>query len=317
MEVTRVEGIDPEWDNFVWESPGGTIFHTLTFLGYHPPGRFEFLNLAVRKQGRLVCLVPGGRVDAGGHEHYRSPLGASFGGFVFGEGADLEAMVQAIGAVKIYLRDAGFAGVEVTLPPACYYESGREALGFAMTSSGFTLSSREATAVVPLKTLEPGKMAPALRRNVRKARESGVTVREGSDIGAFYEILAANLAAKGATPTHTPEELKNLLDLFPDRIRLFEARLDERMAGGCLSFICNLRVALAFYICDHPDMRPYRITECMLQSAIEWFKDQGYRYFDLGTISMDGKVNWGLAKFKSKFAAETYIREKYLLTLEV
>jgi hypothetical protein len=45
-------------------------------------------------------------------------------------------------------------------------------------------------------------------------------------------------------------------------------------------------------------------------------KERGFTYLDLGTISIDGQVNWGLARFKSKFAPRTYVREKYILEME-
>jgi len=316
MEVVRIDGIDPEWDRFVWDSPGGTIFHTLKFLSYHPLSRFDFVNLAMRKAGRLVCVIPGGRVDAGGRALYRSPVGASFGGFVFAGNQSLKTVFEAVGVFIDHLKESGFAAAEITLPPGCYSESGDQALGFAMASSGFETLSREATAVVPLGAAGPENLAPSVRRNLRRAEESGIRVKTGGATGPFYEILAANLAAKGATPTHTAEELQRLIDLFPKRILLFEGWLDDRLVGGCLSLICNQRSALVFYICDHPDFRRFRVAEFVLHGCLVWFKEQGYTYLDLGTISIDGQVNWGLARFKSKFMAETYVREKYVLRLK-
>jgi hypothetical protein len=314
MDVIRVDSTDPEWDGFVWDSPGGTIFHTLRFLAYHPPGRFEFHHLVVKEGGRTVCLVPGGCIAVNGARHYRSPVGASFGGFVFARGLDLDMMFEAVHSVVDYTKEAGFVEVDIDLPPACYFDSGIEALGFAITSSGFLLRAREATSVVPLAQVNLGDLPPGLRRNVRRARQAGVTVRTGRDIAVFHKILSANLATKEATPTHSVAELERLVDLFPERVQLFEAWLANRMVGGCLSFICNRRAALAFYICDDPGYRQFRVSECVLHSATAWFKGQGYRYLDLGTISIDGQVNWGLARFKAKFMAETYVREKYTLT---
>jgi hypothetical protein len=316
MEVTLSNGSDPGWDGFVWEASGGTIFHTLRFLGYHPPGRFEYLDLSVKDAGSFVCVLPGGKVGGGGPKTYASPLGASFGGYVFADHGDLEAVCEAMRVSSEYLRGLGFRAVEITPPPACYFRSGYDALGFAMTSSGFRLVSREATAVVPLETVELAKMPPVVRRNVRKAGQSGVAVRTGRDIVPFHEVLSTNLAAKGAAPTHTVEELETLFELFPHRLQLFEAWLGSRIVGGCLTMLCNSRTALAFYICDDPDLRHFRVTESVLHSAVAWFKGQGYKYLDLGTISIDGKVNWGLARFKSKFMAETFVREKYVLSLE-
>jgi hypothetical protein len=86
MEISRFEGPDEYWDSFVWASPGGTIFSTLKFLRYHPAGKLDFINLALKEGGDLVAVIAGGRVvgtaDGGsaGTAWFRSPVGASFGG---------------------------------------------------------------------------------------------------------------------------------------------------------------------------------------------------------------------------------------------
>jgi hypothetical protein len=313
MEISRIEGPDPHWDRFVGDSPGGTIFHTLRFLGYHAPSKFEFVNLAIKQEGRLVCVIPGGREIVRGGAYYRSPVGASFGGFVFADDDDLRTMFEAIDTFKAFLERSGFAGAEIWLPPQCYSRSEDYALAFAMTSSGFQVASREATAVVGLTDMSEDGLPSALRRNVRKAEASGVKVERGGDVEAFFDILEANLAAKGATPTHTAEELESLMGMFPDEVVLFEGRLRDRMVGGCLCLICNDRTALAFYICDDPERRQYRVVEAVLHGCMAWLRDRGCAYLDLGTISIDGRVNWGLARFKAKFMSRTYVREKYIL----
>jgi hypothetical protein len=316
MEVVRVEGLDPEWDRFVRESPGGTIFHTLRFLSYHPPSRYDFMNLAIKEDGRLVCVIPGGPGKVGGRRYHVSPLGASFGGFVFADDRDLRTIFDALEAFKLFLKRSGLAGARIVLPPSCYSRSEDRALGFAMLSSGFSLVSGEATAVVRLDQLNAGGLAPALRRNLRKAHASGLEVKPGKDIDSFFDILKANLAAKGAVPTHTARELERLMGLFPDSTLLFEGRLGERMVGGCLCFACNDRTALAFYICDDPESRQNRVVDGILYDCMAWLREHGYTYLDLGTISIDGRVNWGLARFKSKFMARTEVRERYVLEIE-
>jgi hypothetical protein len=185
-----------------------------------------------------------------------------------------------------------------------------------MLSSGFRLVSREATVVVGLESFALADLAPAVRRNLRKAEASGVKVEPGGDIGGFFGLLTANLDAKGAAPTHTAEELEHLMGLFPDRAIVFEGRLDGRLVGGCLCLVCNERTGLAFYICDDPAARQYRVVEAVLYNCMIRLKERGFTYLDLGTISIDGQVNWGLARFKSKFAPRTYVREKYILEME-
>jgi lipid II:glycine glycyltransferase (peptidoglycan interpeptide bridge formation enzyme) len=269
----------------------------------------------VKGAGKLVCVIPGGRLNVDGRVRYRSPVGASFGGFVFGGDRDLKTMFDAIGAFRRHSEQAGFSAAEITLPPQCYSRFGDQELEFAMQASGFGLVSREATSVVSLLTMEPDRFAPGLRRNLRQAERAGVEVRLGANISRFHSILTTNLAAKGAAPTHTAGELEKLLDLFPDRMLLFEGWLKDRMVGGCLCLACNEMAALAFYICDDPDFREFRVADRIIHDCLLWLKQRGYRYLDLGTISISGQVNWGLARFKAKFGGKTFVRATYLIEM--
>jgi hypothetical protein len=314
MEIRRVEGTEDDWDRLVWASPSGTVFHTLKFLSYHPASRFDFLNLAIGEDGDLLGVIPGGIVKVGERRLYRSPVGASFGGFTFRAGCDMERMDSAVGAFEGKMRELGLDGVEIVLAPACYRDGDRS-LDFVLTSRGYGLALREATLVVPLGGYRYEGASPVLLRNLRKAKRAGVSVRTTNQPADFYKVLIKNLSAKHVKPTHTLEELQDLLSLLPDRFVLFEAVIGDRVVGGSLVVICNDRTGLAFYICDDPEKRQFRVSEALLDGAISWLKHAGYAYLDLGTVSIEGRMNWGLYRFKSKFQTITTIRERYLLAL--
>jgi lipid II:glycine glycyltransferase (peptidoglycan interpeptide bridge formation enzyme) len=148
---------------------------------------------------------------------------------------------------------------------------------------------------------------------MRRADSAGVEVSAGGDLGPFYEVLKKNLSAKGAVPTHSLSELEDLFALFPDRMKLFEARLEGHVIGGVLIMLCNPRTALAFYVCVDPERKQLRVAERTLYECVEWLIELGYEHLDLGTVSIGGKVNWGLLEFKSKFLSRLYVRDLYSL----
>ena len=314
IEVVRVEGADEEWDSFVWESPAGTIFSTLRFLSYHPSTRFERLDLAVKESGNLVCVMAGGVGGGGaGGPRYSSPVGASFGGPVLPD-FDLARAVQAVDALTGELGRLGFGAVEIAPPPPCYSKTREQCLAYALARAGYRVEAREATMVVDLAGYEEDCLEPALRRSLKKAERAGIRVRRAGDPRTFYPVLASNLAAKGAKPTHSLEELVRLFELFPDRLVLLEATLDGAVVGGCLVIVCNTTASLAFYICDDGEHRPLRVAEAVLAEAAGFLKRSGCRYLDLGTVSIHGELNWGLVRFKAKFGGTVEVRERYVLT---
>jgi len=297
-------------------SPYGTIFHTLKFLSYHPKDRFEFGHIAARDEKGLTAVLPGGRVRVGGRSLFRSPLGASFGGFVFAK-PDLRGMMDIAEAMHASLAQSGYEAVEMVLPPSCYYSRGDENLRYLMTASGYRLHSRDATSVVPLEVFDGGAPHDVLARNLRRAERSGLEVEPAGigDIEGFYGVLTKNLAAKGMEPTHSLEEIRHLVRAFPDRVVVFEARAGGEVVGGSLVMLCSERAGLAFYICDDPDRRPLPVAEGTLYRAVQWLKQRNVAFFDLGTVSRGTDINWGLVQFKSKFGSITYVREHYRLDL--
>ncbi len=313
MDIRSVQGIDEAWDGYVWGSPGGTVFHTTRFLSYHPPERFEMMNLAIEEEGRPVCVLPGARVSTGDGSVFRSPVGASFGGPVFKEEDDLEAIGGALDCLSLHLRQEGLAGADIELPPPCYSTGRSQALAFMLSSAGYRLVSREATSVIPLGLVESQGLRPKVMRDMRRADSAGVKIGIGSDLGAFYDVLVKNLSARGAVPTHSPSELEKLFELFPDRMKILEARLEGKVIGGCFIMLCNPRAALAFYVCVDPEKKQLRVAERTIYECIEWLTGLRYEYLDLGTVSIGGKVNWGLLEFKNKFLSRLYVRDRYSL----
>jgi len=313
MDTIRIDTPCDWWDDFVWESPTGTIFSTLTFLSYHPRSRFEFVNLAVEAEGRPVAVIAGGEAVRDGRRFFRSPVGASFGGLVLKAGCGLEPTLGAVAAVTAAVRALGYAGVEMVSSPACYWASADQGLNFALGVAGYRVVSQDATLVVDLQALDGADLDPVLARNLRKAEKGGLKVSASSDLAGFYDVLVSNLASKGAKPTHSLAELERLVSLFPDRVILMEGRLDGEVVGGCLVVVSNSRVGLAFYICDDRSHGPLRVAEATLFGAASLLKRMGLRHFDLGTVSMGDQINWGLVRFKSKFAPVTYVREHHVL----
>jgi hypothetical protein len=319
MEIVKVEGVDERWEEFVWDSPSGTIFSSRKFLGYHPASRFNRLDLAVKDGADLVCVIAGGSVagDDRAARWFRSPVGASFGGFLFKDGCSLKTVSEAVDLVTAELRGTGFEGAHVILAPACYSSGQGRGVEFALGRAGYRVVARDATSVIDLEHVGDDDLPPELIRNLRLAGKMGVHVHAATEPDAFYEVLRANLAAKDARPTHSLEELRLLFRLFPDRMILLEATVGEKVVGGCLLVLCNARVGLAFYICDDGEHRGLRVSEASIHAAMNLLKRAGYRYFDLGTVSKGDEVNWGLTRFKAKFGATIDVREHFFVTFGV
>ena len=314
MEILKFnEGARTEWEDFVERANNGTIFHTLKFLSYHPAGRFQDHHLVIREKSNTIALLPA--VEDG--TTIISHRGASYGGFVLREGLGIHTIYLLVEHVVQYFKTHGVKKIVLTQPPLVYYRNPDQYIDFALMKNDFSYLKRDVTAVIPLDTAEPlATFHGDARRSTKKAQREGVRVRISTDLPGFYEILKNNLGMRhNVTPTHSLEELIKLHKMFPDKIILFGAYIKDRMAGGMVVFVTNPRVILAFYISHDDDFQNYRPVNLLFYEVIRWGRDQGFKYLDLGTFTLNMAPNWGLGRFKENFAARGFLRDTYQLTI--
>jgi len=305
------------WDNFVWQSNNGTLFHTRAFLAYHPSQRFNDDSLLFFKEGKLLAVLPAATRVGDTSRILRSHPGASFGSFVTHADLSLRDADRLVTHFLAYCHERGYAGVEITLPPQIYLARPSNYLDFILYQHGFRYRKREVSSVVPLdvpadRVLE--LFSPESRRAVRRAQKLGVQVQESDDFVAFYEILQKNLRLRHhVQPAHSLEELLQLRQMFPERIRLFAAFAENEMIAGIVIFVCNPRVALAFYISHREIFQRYRGVNLLFYEVFHWCIKQGFRFLDFGIFTVNMQPNWGLGRFKESFGAQGVFRDTMLL----
>jgi lipid II:glycine glycyltransferase (peptidoglycan interpeptide bridge formation enzyme) len=214
-----------------------------------------------------------------------------------------------------YLKAKGYKRIILTQPPLIYYREPNQYIDFALLKNNFKYLKREVTAVIPLDAAEPlTTFHGDARRSTKKAIREGVRVLISEDYARFYDILKHNLGMRhNVTPTHTLDELIGLQKILPDKIKLFGAYFKEKMLGGIVIFVTNPRVILAFYISHDDKYQTYRPVNLLFYEVIKWGRNQGFKYLDLGTFTLDMTPNWGLGRFKENFAARGFLRDTYEL----
>jgi hypothetical protein len=301
------------WDDFVWQSNNGTLFHTRRFLSYHPPQKFEDASLEFFKEDRLLALFPATIRLENEKKILSSHRGASYGGFVTQSPLSIRDAFRLVESLVEEAQARGFRGIDLTPPPAVYLTRPNNYIDFALFKNGFTYQKREISSVVPLDFSVDeilNVFSPASRRAVRRAKKLGVKVIECNEYDRFYQLLKKNLKMRHhVTPTHTVEELLLLKDLFPERIKLFGAYAENILVAGVVLFECNNNVVLAFYISHDEEFQHFRGVNLLFHEIIKWSLQQGFRFLDFGIFTVNMEPNWGLGHFKESFGAQGIFRD--------
>lgn len=321
IEIMKYEAdMRNKWEYFVSHSDNGTIFQLRKFLEYHDAGRFEDASFFFTRKGKMYAVFPAALIESDGERILYSHPGASYGGFVIGEKIGLEDTHEMVGLLLEYAAEQKCSRIIITQTPSYYFKKYSSYVDFALHSHNFRHRKRELSSVLTLNQPEETifRYFPEnLKRAVRKAQRSGLRVIRSSDVAAYYEILNNNLSMRhNVKPTHTLPELKRLVKLFPDKIRLYAARHEDEMAGGIISFSCNSLVNLAFYIAHNHEMQKYRPVDLLIWELIRESLNQNCTYLDFGTFTLNMEPNWGLCRFKEKFGARGVFRDTFELSLK-
>jgi hypothetical protein len=305
-----------EWEDFVKKSNNGTMFHSLDFLDYHKPGRFEFYHLMFRRGDELVGVLPGGVKENG--EVFWSPVGASYGSIATKD-IKFETALEMVDSMCEYFKDNNFREIFLIPPPLIYSLNISQHIEYAMLYRKFDFELHYISHAIDLKHGDKflEHFDKTARKNVHKLlREKRIRVEESEDYDAFYKILLNNKAKHNATPTHTLEEIYRLLELMPENLKLLMVYHDDVPIAGSLLFLCNSKVVLCFYtmlLYEYEHLKPVYLVN---YEITRWSIEKGYEWVDIG-VSQDTHAedpmtpSLNLIQFKERFGARGILRSTF------
>lgn len=321
LTLERIEDrTHADWESFLDGATDGTLFHRLSFLGYHAPGRFRAHHLMARRKGKPIAVLPLAEGEGESLGGLGSPYGGTFGGWAAGAGVGVTDHMDLLDALITYARSGGFQSLWISSRPAPYRIHG-DGAECALVSRGAKVIRQEITQIADVRGEEedvlPRAGSPA-RRGARKAEKLGTTVRDGTsdDLPAFHALLTEDRARLGSTPTHTRDELRYLTDDRPVDYRLLIAENGGALVGGTLLFRASREVALSFYPARADTPAAERCTNLLTEHSLRTSRRWGCHYLDYGTSSIGGELNPGLAAFKERFGGRPYLRVTWQVPLD-
>jgi hypothetical protein len=322
ISVEALGADESEWEQFLARSVNATLFHDLRFLRYHPADRFRFHHLVFKRNGQVIALLPGGLSGAAERPTLCSPLGASIGGPALAQGVSAELALELIDALQNYAREQCWAAIEITLPPPCYSFETAGLVEFALFCHGFRLTRRWLCPMLRLTSVSEHLYEQIfLSRqitSVRAARRKGMTgIETGLEgLDDFLKVFQDTYKRHGVPATHTPDEIRDLLERLPDRIRIHLAMFGDVPVAGLLVFRVTGSVAYTFYICSSAEHPKEHGGAFAIADLIDRLSQAGFSYLDLGPSAHHQKFNKGVTFFKEGLGAAGQCRDRWLWQVE-
>lgn len=307
------------WEDFVQESRNGTFMQLRKFLNYHPPGRFYDRSLMVfDKKQHLLAVIPAAIKKEQAKKMLFSHPGTSHGGIIVGHNIKTDCLMEIVTNLKEFAKQEQYDGVQLKMVPRIYHKWPCDEVDYALRYHGFFVCSTELATALPLQNYHHQRVSNSTKRNVRKAINNKLMVKECNHWERYWEMLYKNLLERhNAKPTHTYAELQELIKRFKKKIKLFGVYHQEKLIGGTVVMMLNPQVINCFYIAHDEEYQHLRPLNLLFDWLIQWGKKQGYQYLDWGisTEHRGSKLNSGLINFKEGFGGRGILRETYKIEL--
>lgn len=320
MQIIQYTGQQAaKWDAFVEESKNGSFLLKRGFMDYHSD-RFQDCSLLIMNESQEVL----GLFPANWEEHTRtvySHQGLTYGGLILSTETTAHQTLEMLQGIMAWFVDYMNAEHLVYKPtPYIYHTYPAEEDLYALYRAGAQLKQRSISSVV--ETGNPIKMRKLRMRGVTKALDNALYIaRMGDDewesLRTFWDILTEVLLTHhGVKPVHTFEEMKLLIERFPNEIKAYFVKKDDVVVAGCVVFITQ-KVAHIQYIAANQTGRDFGALDLLFRHLInERFQKQDYIDFGISTEDAGRVLNEGLIFQKEGFGARAVCYDWYELDLD-
>lgn len=295
-----------EWDHFVYGAKNATFMHYREYMDYHS-SRFIDCSLIAYSGNKIVGVLPANRVA----EVLYSHQGLSYAGWlIHNQHFDVCGVLDIFNAMSDFLPSIGIRKLIYKPSPHIYHSYPAEEDLYAIYRYEGKIICSTISATIPIASAL--RFNENSRRSIKNASALGVKVEETTDFAPYWDILTEVLSSRyNVHPVHTLTEMELLHSLFPLNIRLFVAKLEERVLAGVLIYDTG-QVAHAQYIASSQEGKEKKVLPLIFNHIIN-NEFQKCKYFDFGTSNeQNGRyLNEGLSMQKTGMGGRGIVYNMY------
>lgn len=300
-----------EWNAFVASSKNGTFLLDRGYMDYHS-NRFKDCSLMFYHKNKLVALLPANYNSI--ERCIESHGGLTYGGLVVGNGIHSPLALDVMQTAVQYFR-LNFDADRMVYKPIPYIYSSNPSQEdlYAIFRLNGKVQAKGLSTVIDLGNALP--MQTLRKRCIAKAVKNGVSVRIGNvdnDLDSYWKVLSATLqSVHGVTPVHTVEEMRLLMQRFPDNIKLWLAEQNDGVVAGTVLYYTG-NVVHSQYIAASEKGKSTGALDMLFAEILQNGCGDA-RYFDFGISTEHGGkyLNKGLVLQKEGFGGRSVVYEIY------
>jgi len=299
------------WDEVVFSSSFGTLFHTVKWLRLaQEQSKAEFLPIMFYKGTQLVAIYPLFIKKQGPFKVAFSPPIKSYMLYLGPLIADYGSLKQDK-KESIYLQIQQEMDTYIFKTKGCKYARIRSSPGLydsrPLQWSGYTIDSNYTYRIDLTRGIDFvwEQFEKKVRVDINKAIREGVTVREGDeeDLEFIHDSLDKRYTAQGQKPTDYRKYLRSIYQQFyPDNLKIFVAEYKGQRIGGAIN-LCFKKIMYGWVGLPKTDLVGLSPNVLIQWEAFKWAQKNGFEYYELMDIGDDPRLRY----FKSKFNPDLVI----------
>jgi len=301
-----------QWDEFIKTSKNSHFFFQRDYMEYHSD-RFDDYSLIIfDKNEKIIALLPANKKEGVLFSHQ----GLTFGGFIINDKMKSETMLEIFNILINHLKENNIKKLVYKCIPYIYHINPSEEDKYALFKNNANLIRRDITTTINLK--EKIKYQEQRKRSIKKAIKENIFFEESTSYHEYWEILEDTLKFQhDAKPVHTIDEIKRLILLFPNNIKLFVAKNNNhKILAGTLIYE-NKNIVHTQYLANSQEGRTKGALDFVIDNLINnIYKDKNYFDFGISNENNGQYLNTGLIAQKEGFGARAVAHDFYELEIK-
>ena len=293
------------WNNFVAHAKNATFLFHRDFMEYHQDRFEDYSLLLFDETQKLRAIFPANRVGTVLYSHQ----GLTYGGLVFETNHNPIFTPKMVDSLLLFLKKESFTEVNIKIIPTIYNKSNTQEFDCYLHKIGAALLNREMNLIIDFRN--ELKLSKSKFKHFKKT-ESKLEMIAQNDFSMFWNnVLVPRLSEKyDANPVHSLDEIQQLKEKFNSNIVQYSAYYDDEIVAGITIFKFD-NVIKSQYGATTKAGEKLRALDFLFISLIQKFKNEGYFYFDMGTVTN----NEGLLNQKIELGCDVFTNDSYCIKL--
>ncbi len=276
------------------------------FMEYHSDRFDDFSLMIFNEKSKLIAVFPANISEDTIYSHQ----GLTFGGLLLNSESTVKLVLDIFDLLKASLKDFGVKKIIYKCIPYIYSSVPSQEDLYALFISNASLIRCDVTTSIKMASTIP--YGSQRKRSIKKALKSGVMVERAYEVDEYWQILNSVLKSQHNTQAvHSQQEIKYLMEKFPDNIKLYVAKRNDVVLAGTVIFESEF-VAHAQYLANSDFGKSCGALDIVIDTLISDVYNSK-EYFDFGISNeSDGRyLNQGLINQKEGFGARAVVHGQY------